>query len=121
MKGKLGFVAGAAVGYVLGTRAGRKSYESLKSRVKSLWHTDQVQDAVANVESEIKDVAGGMVEKAKATVGSHFPADLGNRPDTASATGAEDVVTDPALNSTMGQDWTDEGGATPSGPATSSG
>ncbi|ALO67271.1 hypothetical protein AS189_13125 [Arthrobacter alpinus] len=120
MKGKLGFVAGVAVGYVLGTRAGRKSYESLKSRVSSLWHTDPVQEAVANVENELKDVAGGMVEKAKATVGSHLPASFSNRPEPVSGSEAGDVVTDPALNDNLGQDWTDEGGATPSGPATSS-
>lgn len=120
MKGKLGFVAGLAVGYVLGTRAGRKSYESLKSRVKSLWHTDPVQDAVASVESELKDVADGLVEKAQAAVVNHLPADLGKRSKPASGTGAGDVVTDPALNDHLGQDWSDEGGATPSGPATSS-
>jgi hypothetical protein len=30
-----------------------------------------------------------------------------------------DVVSDPAKDDTVGQDWSDEGGATPSGPATS--
>jgi hypothetical protein len=34
-------------------------------------------------------------------------------PDTAS-----DVVSDPAKDDTQGQDWSDEGGATPTGPAT---
>ena len=29
-----------------------------------------------------------------------------------------DHVSDPALNDELGHDWTDEGGATPSGPAT---
>ena len=33
--------------------------------------------------------------------------------------GAEDVEADPALDDRVGSDWTDEGGATPSGPATS--
>jgi hypothetical protein len=31
---------------------------------------------------------------------------------------APDVVSDPAKDDTEGQDWSDEGGATPSGPAT---
>lgn len=30
-----------------------------------------------------------------------------------------DVVSDPSLNDRDGSDWTDEGGATPRGPATS--
>ena len=29
-----------------------------------------------------------------------------------------DVVSDPAKDDTQGQDWSDEGGATPTGPAT---
>ena len=31
---------------------------------------------------------------------------------------ASDVASDPALNDATGQDWSDEGGATPAGPAT---
>ncbi|MFB0836038.1 hypothetical protein ACX8Z9_13475 [Arthrobacter halodurans] len=31
----------------------------------------------------------------------------------------EDVVSDPALNDEQGQEWSDEGGATTEGPATS--
>lgn len=31
---------------------------------------------------------------------------------------ASDVASDPALNDETGQDWSDEGGATPAGPAT---
>lgn len=34
--------------------------------------------------------------------------------------GAPDVVSDPAKDDTEGQDWSDEGGATPAGPATDS-
>lgn len=40
--------------------------------------------------------------------------------ETAAAAGTRDVESDPALNDDLGQDWADEGGATPSGPATSS-
>ena len=34
---------------------------------------------------------------------------------------APDVVSDPAKDDTEGQDWSDEGGATASGPATNAG
>lgn len=37
---------------------------------------------------------------------------------TAGQDKASDVVSDPAKDDTAGQDWSDEGGATPSGPAT---
>ena len=36
----------------------------------------------------------------------------------AAADTASDVESDPALNDETGQDWSDEGGATPAGPAT---
>ena len=48
------------------------------------------------------------------------PADTA--PVTTPASGREDatpdVVSDPAKDDTQGQDWSDEGGATPTGPAT---
>ncbi|MDR7081731.1 hypothetical protein J2X01_001012 [Arthrobacter ginsengisoli] len=37
---------------------------------------------------------------------------------TSAASTASDVESDPALNDQQGQDWSDEGGATPAGPAT---
>jgi len=40
-------------------------------------------------------------------------------PTTAAADDdTSDVVSDPAKDDTQGQDWSDEGGATPTGPAT---
>lgn len=46
MRGKVMFGVGLAMGYVLGTRAGRKRYEQLKSVAESLWHTQPVQQSV---------------------------------------------------------------------------
>ena len=51
---------------------------------------------------------------------------MSNQSDTAPATvtapvdpdTTSDVVSDPAKDDTQGQDWSDEGGATPTGPAT---
>lgn len=55
MKAKLTFLAGLAAGYVLGTRAGRTSYEKIKTSAKSLWHTDVVQNNVDTVKHDIKE------------------------------------------------------------------
>lgn len=41
-------------------------------------------------------------------------------PQTVPTKVSKDVESDPALNDGLGQDWADEGGATPQGPATSS-
>lgn len=44
--GKLSFLAGAAVGYVLGARAGVQRYEQIKSISSKVWSSDPVQHQV---------------------------------------------------------------------------
>lgn len=81
MKGKVGFLIGAAVGYLFGTRAGRQQYEKLKQIGRSAWENPKVQERVAQAESKIGDVVreqGGQVtdkvaEMVKNRIGS--PAD----------------------------------------------
>lgn len=70
MRGKVMFVAGAAVGYVLGTRAGRKRYEQIKAAATSLWQTPAVQRQVHTLEgyvttkiTEIPDAVAVIVRK----------------------------------------------------------
>lgn len=48
--------------------------------------------------------------------GDHVPAHS-THPETVNL-GTSDVDSDPALNDSQGQDWSDEGGATPAGAAT---
>ncbi len=43
MKGKILFAAGLAVGYVLGTRAGRERYEQMKRAANGFWNDPRVQ------------------------------------------------------------------------------
>ena len=50
MRAKLLFVAGAAVGYVLGARAGRKRYEQIKAAAARVWEMPSVQNQVNAVE-----------------------------------------------------------------------
>jgi hypothetical protein len=45
MRGKLMFVAGAAVGFVLGSRAGRERYEELSSAAQKILSNPSVQEA----------------------------------------------------------------------------
>ena len=44
--GKLSFLAGAAVGYVLGARAGVQRYEQIKAISAKVWSSDPVQHQV---------------------------------------------------------------------------
>lgn len=57
MRGKLAFVLGAAVGYVLGTRAGRERYEQIKRGAQRVWRTEPVQRGVHIVKDAVDDRA----------------------------------------------------------------
>jgi len=62
MKGKILFVAGLGLGYVLGTRAGREKYEQLKSSAMKLWNDPRVQRQVDAAETFVKDKAPDVAE-----------------------------------------------------------
>jgi len=74
MKGKILFVAGLGLGYVLGTRAGREKYEQLKTSALKLWNDPRVQKQVDAVEDFVKDkgpeVADFVSDNAKKVVDS---------------------------------------------------
>jgi hypothetical protein len=57
MKGKAGLVIGLAVGYVLGTRAGRERYEQIKTQWLKVWDTEAVQTQVTKVKDFTKSQA----------------------------------------------------------------
>jgi hypothetical protein len=45
---------GGAVGYVLGTRAGRERYEQIKSQAQRLWSDPKVQQAREQVQTQVQ-------------------------------------------------------------------
>lgn len=62
MRGKIAFVIGLAVGYVLGTRAGRERYEQIKRGAAKLWDSpgvkrgrNQVGGYVSGVSANLQD------------------------------------------------------------------
>lgn len=62
MKGKILLVTGLAVGYVLGTRAGREKYEQIKTTANKLWRDPRVQRQVNQAEDFVKDKAPDVAE-----------------------------------------------------------
>jgi hypothetical protein len=68
MRGKILFVTGAAVGYVLGTRAGRKRYEQMKSAATKVWESPGVQKQVHAVEDFVAEKVGEFPETVFVTV-----------------------------------------------------
>lgn len=76
MKGKLTFLVGAGVGYLLGTRAGRQQFEKIKGWATETWQDPRVQGYVKEAESAAADFAktqgGALKDKAVSTAKSAF-------------------------------------------------
>ena len=90
MKGKILLVTGLAVGYLLGTRAGRERYEEIKTAANKLWADPRVQKPVKQAEEFVKDkapevaefVTDGVKTVASKVTGKTTPA---KKPTTSSA------------------------------------
>lgn len=122
MKAKFLFGAGLAAGFILGSRSGRAAYEKIKARAAGIWKSKPVQDKVAAATEavsaavkerapEVSDQLTEAARRAGTVISSAMHRDT-------PGPGTPDVSSDPALNDKTGQDWSDEGGATPSGAAT---
>ena len=59
--GKVSFVAGVAVGYVLGARAGKQRYEQIKGQATRLWASEPVQSRVGSATDAVKQQAAPYV------------------------------------------------------------
>jgi hypothetical protein len=68
MKGKLLFLLGLGVGYVFGTRAGRKRYEQIKAAAQNIWESEPVQWSVNQVQDAVGDVAEEAITAAKKVI-----------------------------------------------------
>lgn len=62
MKGKILFATGLAVGYVLGTKAGRERYEQIAAQASKLWNDPKVKEQVSHVEDFVKDKGPEVVD-----------------------------------------------------------
>jgi hypothetical protein len=86
MKGKILFVAGLGIGYVLGTRAGREKYEQLKSGAMRLWNDPRVQRQVDAAETFVKDKAPDVAEFVSDSAKKVVSQVTGKKPATPSRT-----------------------------------
>ena len=64
MRGKLLFITGGLVGYVLGARAGRKRYDQIAAAANDFWNAKPVQRRV----TEVRDAALELVGDVPATL-----------------------------------------------------
>jgi hypothetical protein len=70
MKGKLTLLVGGAVGYVLGTRAGRERYEQIKSQAQGFLNNPKVQEKASQAQDFAKEKAPVMKDKVSDAAGS---------------------------------------------------
>ena len=109
-------LAGAAVGYVLGARAGRESYDRLVSDAQKLWKNPRTQRTINDIGETVKEKAPEVGHKVSSAASSVVDKARGKEHGKDTEVSG-DHVSDPALSTSTGNDWSDEGGATPSGPA----
>jgi hypothetical protein len=84
MKGKILFATGLAVGYVLGTRAGRERYEEIKAFASNFWNSPRVQKQVHTAEDLVSDGA----KKAVSSVANRVSAKASSSTSKARTTAA---------------------------------
>ena len=64
MRGKLIFITGVGVGYVLGTRAGRERFDQMVAQARKFWESPTVQEAAGVVQAQ----AGRLYDEGKQVV-----------------------------------------------------
>lgn len=69
---KATFLAGLAAGYVLGARAGRERYETIKRQTDRLMSNPQVQQAATRVTHQAGDLAATAAHKVNDKVGDRL-------------------------------------------------
>jgi len=94
------FTAGIAVGYVLGSRAGRARYEQIKRAAKGFKDNPAVQERAHRLQDQAVDA----LESARRTVGDKAPvvADKVKEKLPSKTGGADDTPDEGYLSSTNG-------------------
>ncbi|MEV0986628.1 YtxH domain-containing protein [Streptomyces sp. NPDC049949] len=79
MRYKVTFVVGLALGYVLGTRAGRERYEQLRKSARGIAQNPAVRNAAESAGQTGRELAGKAFAAVSDKVGDAVPASLSGR------------------------------------------
>ncbi|MEU9985053.1 YtxH domain-containing protein [Streptomyces sp. NPDC050856] len=79
MRYKLTFLAGLALGYVIGTRAGRERYEQLRKSAREISHNPAVRNAAESAAQTGREVAGKAFHAVSDKVGDRMPESVAER------------------------------------------
>lgn len=73
MKYRAMFFAGAAIGYVLGTKAGRERYEQIRLASQRVTENPTVQEAAGVLRAKGEEFAGAAKERVPDQIGNRMP------------------------------------------------
>lgn len=79
MRYRLTFVAGVALGYVLGTRAGRERYEQLKKSARQFAQNPAVRNTAESAAQQGREIAGKAYHVVSEKVGDRVPESVAGR------------------------------------------
>jgi hypothetical protein len=79
MRYRLTFIAGLALGYVIGTRAGRERYEQLKQSARQFAQNPAVRNTAECAAQSSRDLAGKAYHAVSDKVGEKVPASVADR------------------------------------------
>lgn len=79
MRYRLTFIAGLAIGYVFGTRAGRERYEQLRKNARRVAQNPTVRNSVESVSLSGREAATKAFDKVSAKVGDRLPGPVSDR------------------------------------------
>ncbi|MDX3576757.1 MULTISPECIES: YtxH domain-containing protein [unclassified Streptomyces] len=96
MRYKLTFVVGLAVGYVLGTRAGRERYEQLKKSARQVAQNPAVRNTAETAAQQGRQYAGKAYHAVSDKVGERMPESVAGRVRS---------LRDRSVNGAGGDDW----------------
>ncbi|WP_028800991.1 hypothetical protein [Streptomyces sp. 142MFCol3.1] len=94
MRYRLTFVAGLALGYVLGTRAGRERYEQLKKSARQVAQNPAVRNTAETAAQQGRVVAGKAFHAVSEKVGDHVPDSVAERVRSLRERNTDGVVED---------------------------
>jgi SLT domain-containing protein len=119
--GKLTLLAGGAVGYVLGTRAGRERFEQIKSQAQTLWEHPKVQEQASKVQGVAKRKSSDMQDKVSSSSSSSSSPSSPSPSVSVSSTGTADVLDSPGSLHSSPSDPAPYPTSSTTGPTTSTG
>ncbi|MFB7999228.1 YtxH domain-containing protein [Streptomyces sp. NPDC056002] len=79
MRYRLTFVAGLALGYVLGTRAGRERYEQLKKSAREFTQNPAVRNTAESAAQQTRQIAGKALHSVSEKVENRVPESVAGR------------------------------------------